>query len=197
MRRHTVARALVMATSEGLPDDARASVEAFERATREIEAALAPFLDADRRAVTKELRPLERAEVHCEAARAIATLFGMYLRTLGVDPEKHATSKELTRVEAYARKIEETRARIGDGARGASAGARRATASVEEAAKMLERGEGAAKELLKACVKGSGEGGASGEDEARGGEGEEKKGRKRAAAAETKGGAKKTRKGKK
>ena len=184
-----------MATSEGLPDDARASVEAFERATREIEAALAPFLDADRRAVTKELRPLERAEVHCEAARAIATLFGMYLRTLGVDPEKHATSKELTRVEAYARKIEETRARLGDGARGASAGARRATASVEEAAKMLERGEGAAKELLKACVKGSGEGGASGEDEARGGEGEEKKGRKR--AAETKGGAKKTRKGKK
>ena len=118
-----------MATSEGLPDDARASVEAFERATREIEAALAPFLDADRRAVTKELRPLERAEVHCEAARAIATLFGMYLRTLGVDPEKHATSKELTRVEAYARKIEETRARIGDGARGASAGARRATAA--------------------------------------------------------------------
>jgi len=190
-----------MATSEGLPDDARASVEAFERATREIESALAPFLDAERRAVTKELRPLERAEVHCEAARAIATLFGMYLRTLGVDPEKHATAKELTRVEAYARKIEETRARVGDGARGASAGARRATASVEEAAKMLERGEGAAAgELLKACVKRSDEDGASGEGEARGGEGEEKKGRKRAAAAaaaETKGGGKKTRKGKK
>jgi exosome complex protein LRP1 len=191
-----------MATSEGLPDDARASVEAFERATREIESALAPFLDAERRAVTKELRPLERAEVHCEAARAIATLFGMYLRTLGVDPEKHATAKELTRVEAYARKIEETRARVGDGARGASAGERRATASVEEAAKMLERGEGAAAaaagELLKACVKRSDEDGASGEGEARGGEGEEKKGRKRAAAAaETKGGGKKTRKGKK
>ena len=191
-----------MATSEGLPDDARASVEAFERATREIESALAPFLDAERRAVTKELRPLERAEVHCEAARAIATLFGMYLRTLGVDPEKHATAKELTRVEAYARKIEETRARVGDGARGASAGERRATASVEEAAKMLERGEGAAAaaagELLKACVKRSDEDGASGEGEARGGEGKEKKGRKRAAAAaETKGGGKKTRKGKK
>ena len=191
-----------MATSEGLPEDARASVEAFERATREIESALAPFLDAERRAVTKELRPLERAEVHCEAARAIATLFGMYLRTLGVDPEKHATAKELTRVEAYARKIEETRARVGDGARGASAGERRATASVEEAAKMLERGEGAAAaaagELLKACVKRSDEDGASGEGEARGGEGKEKKGRKRAAAAaETKGGGKKTRKGKK
>ena len=191
-----------MATSEGLPDDARASVEAFERATREIESALAPFLDAERRAVTKELRPLERAEVHCEAARAIATLFGMYLRTLGVDPEKHATAKELTRVEAYARKIEETRARVGDGAIGASAGERRATASVEEAAKMLERGEGAAAaaagELLKACVKRSDEDGASGEGEARGGEGKEKKGRKRAAAtAETTGGGKKTRKGKK
>ena len=85
---------------------------------------------------------MERAEVHCEAARAIVALFGMYLKTLGVDPEKHATAKEMKRVEAYRKKIEETRARLGDGARGASAGGRKASVDVETAAKAIKDGVG-------------------------------------------------------
>ena len=92
--------AMPAVADDALPEDAREALDEFEAATEAIERALEPFLDADRKALTKELRPLERAEVHCEAARAIVALFGMYLKTLGVDPEKHATAKEMKRVEA-------------------------------------------------------------------------------------------------
>ena len=101
--------------------DARVALERFAESAEEIERALAPLLEAEASAVRRRLRPLERAETHLSIARAIATLFEMYLRTLGVDPSKHAVRKELERVETYERKIEETRRRVGDGSRGASA----------------------------------------------------------------------------
>jgi exosome complex protein LRP1 len=144
--------AMPAVADDALPDDVRRSFAEFEAATAAIERALGPFLDADRKTLTKELRPLERAEVHCEAARAIVALFGMYLKTLGVDPEKHATAKEMKRVEAYAKKIAETRARLGDGARGASAGERKARVDVEAAAKMIKDGVGSPGDLLKASL---------------------------------------------
>uniref|UniRef100_A0A7R9T3M9 Nuclear nucleic acid-binding protein C1D n=1 Tax=Ostreococcus sp. 'lucimarinus' TaxID=242159 RepID=A0A7R9T3M9_9CHLO len=174
---------------DALSEDAREALDEFEAATEAIERALEPFLDADRKALTKELRPLERAEVHCEAARAIVALFGMYLKTLGVDPEKHATAKEMKRVEAYRKKIEETRARLGDGARGASAGGRKASVDVETAAKAIKDGVGSPGDLLKASLA------AAGGDKGDGGEdGKEDGGKKRAASANKGKGSKKAKK---
>lgn len=132
--------------------DARVALERFAESAEEIERALAPLLEAEASAVRRRLRPLERAETHLSIARAIATLFEMYLRTLGVDPSKHAVRKELERVETYERKIEETRRRVGDGSRGASAGERNAAPSVEDAAKAMERGEGEPGDLLRAAL---------------------------------------------
>jgi len=66
--------AMPAVADDALPEDAREALDEFEAATEAIERALEPFLDADRKALTKELRPLERAEVHCEAARAIVAL---------------------------------------------------------------------------------------------------------------------------
>ena len=155
----TRARDAMPVVADGdLPEDTLEALAEFEAATEAIERALAPFLDADRKTLTKELRPLERAEVHCEAARAIVGLFGMYLKTLGVDPEKHATAKEMKRVEAYGKKIEETRARLGDGARGASAGGRKASVDVETAAKAIKDGVGSPGDLLKASLAAAGGG---------------------------------------
>ena len=181
--------AMPAVADDALPEDAREALDEFEAATEAIERALEPFLDADRKALTKELRPLERAEVHCEAARAIVALFGMYLKTLGVDPEKHATAKEMKRVEAYRKKIEETRARLGDGARGASAGGRKASVDVETAAKAIKDGVGSPGDLLKASLA------AAGGDKGDGGEdGKEDGGKKRAASANKGKGSKKAKK---
>ena len=189
----TRARDAMPVVADGdLPEDTLEALAEFEAATEAIERALAPFLDADRKTLTKELRPLERAEVHCEAARAIVGLFGMYLKTLGVDPEKHATAKEMKRVEAYGKKIEETRARLGDGARGASAGGRKASVDVETAAKAIKDGVGSPGDLLKASLAAVGGGKA---DDAEDGKEDGGDCKKRAAASSNKGkGAKKAKK---
>jgi len=135
-----------------VPRGARDDLDRLSSAITAVEGALGPFLDADATAVRRRLRPLERAEAHLEIARAIAALFAMYLRAHGIDPTRHAVARERTRMEAYAKKIEETRARVGDGARGASAGGRTASVSVKEAARALGEGVGSPGDLLRAAL---------------------------------------------
>lgn len=149
------------ASELAVPQSAIEELDRLSSAIEGVERALGPFLDADATAVRRRLRPLERADAHLEIARAIAALFGTYLRAHGIDPTRHAVARERTRIEAYARKIEETRARLGDGARGASAGGRAASVSVEEAARALGEGVGTPGDLLRAAL---GTGGGEGED---------------------------------
>ena len=135
-----------------LPKETEAALENFTRCVAKLETALDAFANVERRAMERKLRPLERAEVHLMAARATTTLFGMYLKTLGVDPGRHACAKELKRLDAFEEKIRATRARVGDGDVGASVVGKREMVSLEEAAEKIRRGVGSAEELLKASL---------------------------------------------
>jgi exosome complex protein LRP1 len=135
-----------------LPKETEAALEQFTKCVVKLETALDAFANVERRAMERKLRPLERAEVHLMAARATTTLFGMYLKTLGVDPGRHACAKELKRLDAFEEKIRATRARVGDGDVGASVVGKREMVSLEEAAEKIRRGAGSAEELLKASL---------------------------------------------
>lgn len=135
-----------------LPKETEAALEQFSKCVAKLETALDAFANVERRAMERKLRPLERAEVHLMAARATTTLFGMYLKTLGVDPGRHACAKELKRLDAFEEKIRATRARVGDGDVGASVVGKREMVSLEEAAEKIRRGAGSAEELLKASL---------------------------------------------
>ena len=130
------------ADASALPPSAVDALDACKKAIASMERALEPFTDADRRAVERKLRPLERALVHLEAARAMTALFALYLKTLGVEPGAHACAKEAARVEAYAKKIEDVRARVGDGEIGANVGVRKAKVDVRAAGRMIRAGGG-------------------------------------------------------
>ena len=41
-----------------------------------------------------QMEPLMQAQVHGSLSHALVTLFEMYLKTQGVDPEHHAVAKE-------------------------------------------------------------------------------------------------------
>ena len=135
-----------------LPKETEAALEKFTKCVTKLETALDAFANVERRAMERKLRPLERAEVHLMAARATTKLFGMYLKTLGVDPGRHACAKELKRLDAFEEKIRATRARVGDGDVGASVVGKREMVSLEEAAEKIRRGAGSAEELLKASL---------------------------------------------
>lgn len=143
---------------DALPEDARRTMVTMGRALDAVERATNAFAAFERASLERTLRPLERAEMHCEAARAIVSLFAMYLRAQGVDDTKHACAKERSRVERAAEKLERVKEDHGDGARGERVGGRKVKIDVEAAGRMIASGaggkrDGGAGELLRAALR--------------------------------------------
>merc|ERR1719253_1428194 len=96
-----------------MADDAAEALEqlgALEGSLTELEQELQPLFSTPLKALANGLPALEAAKLNIVGAFAINTLFYIFLKTQGVDPEAHPVKQQLDRVKKYFKKIRDASA---------------------------------------------------------------------------------------
>ncbi|KAG7670490.1 hypothetical protein Ndes2437A_g05019 [Nannochloris sp. 'desiccata'] len=88
-----------------LPEDVKSQLEEMQGRLSTLETALAPFLNKTPNQLEAQLDPLQRAQMYNTLSQAAASLFKLYLKTKGVDPEDHSFMKEEGRLKQYNKKV--------------------------------------------------------------------------------------------
>eukprot|EP01027_Heterolobosea_sp_BB2_P010913 GEZU01015943.1.p1 GENE.GEZU01015943.1~~GEZU01015943.1.p1 ORF type:complete len:213 (+),score=75.60 GEZU01015943.1:166-804(+) len=90
-----------------LPSEIKQEVTQFEAAVSDIEAHLKPLFAMNLAQASEDMGPIDRAKLNLAMAYTVNTLFFMYLRAQGVNPQDHPVKDELERVKKYMNKIKE------------------------------------------------------------------------------------------
>lgn len=91
---------------QNLPDDIRDQVTKFDTQLRDLDAFIRPLFQFQNLAqLTQDMEPLERAKLNMCLAYTANTLFYMFLKTQGINPQKHPVKKEIQRIQQYMAKI--------------------------------------------------------------------------------------------
>eukprot|EP00216_Chloropicon_sp_CCMP2111_P003070 CAMPEP_0198240154 /NCGR_PEP_ID=MMETSP1446-20131203/5353_1 /TAXON_ID=1461542 ORGANISM="Unidentified sp, Strain CCMP2111" /NCGR_SAMPLE_ID=MMETSP1446 /ASSEMBLY_ACC=CAM_ASM_001112 /LENGTH=154 /DNA_ID=CAMNT_0043922847 /DNA_START=114 /DNA_END=578 /DNA_ORIENTATION=- len=85
--------------------DAGEQIARFEKVFEKLEGNLAKLMEIDAEELEQKCNPIERAQYNVVLAKAINVLYAMYLKTQGIDPDKHPVAKELERIAKYGDKL--------------------------------------------------------------------------------------------
>jgi hypothetical protein len=94
-----------------LPEDVKQHCTEFTLALSSIEDLLQPLIENKEILNTKEMSPKDRAKLNLCCAYTVNTLFYMYLKTQGIDPNEHPVRDELKRVQEYMNKLRDQSAK--------------------------------------------------------------------------------------
>ncbi|KAL3678166.1 hypothetical protein R1sor_021122 [Riccia sorocarpa] len=89
-----------------LPPEVLQDVRNVDTALKGVEEQLNRVLPNCTPEVMAQLTPLERASTVLSLSKTINALFCLYLRTEGLDPDKHSVTDELERVDLYQTKVQ-------------------------------------------------------------------------------------------
>eukprot|EP01114_Cavostelium_apophysatum_P000692 TRINITY_DN10631_c0_g1_i1.p1 TRINITY_DN10631_c0_g1~~TRINITY_DN10631_c0_g1_i1.p1 ORF type:complete len:158 (+),score=31.64 TRINITY_DN10631_c0_g1_i1:80-553(+) len=88
-------------------DQALETVTKLGKQIEEIEEHLKPFFSMPTEELSGRLSESDMAKLHVVVAYTINTLFYLYMKLQGMDPNNHAVKKELERVRLYITKVKE------------------------------------------------------------------------------------------
>ena len=90
-----------------LPEEIQANVQQFQCSIAKVEEHLQPLIQSQLTpAIYQKLKPLQRVKLNLCVAYTVNSLFYMYLKTQGLDPQNHPIKSELQRVQEYMQKSE-------------------------------------------------------------------------------------------
>jgi len=87
--------------------DPLSTCQNLDAALSAIETHLAPYFAVPREETQATLAPIDQAKLNIVTAYSINTLYYIYLRTRGMNPNDHPVKQELERVKLYIKKIKE------------------------------------------------------------------------------------------
>merc|ERR1719198_663138 len=97
-----------------LASETQNKVSACRAALLAVEKHLEPLLAKSLPEVSRQLSPLENAELQVGLAYTVASLYFCHLLTQGVDPSDHPIRQELDRIQLYFKKVRATAYEVRD-----------------------------------------------------------------------------------
>ncbi|KAG2392592.1 hypothetical protein C9374_011317 [Naegleria lovaniensis] len=96
-----------MNNSMMLPSEIEQNILAFNRSLKQVESMVQPLLEQPLTTKTSKLDPESRAKVNLCCAYTVNTLFYLYLKTQGINPDDHPIKQEIARIQLYFKKLKE------------------------------------------------------------------------------------------
>ncbi|KAF0975046.1 hypothetical protein FDP41_005799 [Naegleria fowleri] len=90
-----------------LPSEIEQNILAFNRSLKQVESLVQPLLEQPLTSKTSKLDPESRAKVNLCCAYTVNTLFYLYLKTQGINPDDHPIKQEIARIQLYFKKLKE------------------------------------------------------------------------------------------
>ena len=94
-----------MGGDDNVPDEVKKALDNFDKALDNIEKVVKPFVKNPVKDVIPKLEPLENAKLNVAISYSLNSLFYMYLKTQGSNPNNHPVKQDLERVKRYMEKI--------------------------------------------------------------------------------------------